>query len=304
MILVNLMMKINSKIIFILTFLLVFGFFIPRASFAAMNYGQNQREQAKENIKEKQAEWQTEWQEIKDQHKKWQEEKQNIRETIASKSAENRNNLICENLEKWVIRIDQTLTEREMKIEEKQVERMEGLNEKRENRDQKLEQYRETWEETWEKHFGIFKKKASTGEQKQALVDFKETVEEARASRQAAVDAAISEFRVGLDKLIADRKSAIETASNAYINAYNVAVQSAKQACMDGGNPSQVRETLRVALKVAKDKFNTDKKIIEKMDLELLVEIRQQAFKEALDYFKKAMEEARVDLKAVFAEEN
>jgi hypothetical protein len=299
-ILVNLTMKTNSKIIFILTFLLVVGLLIPAISFATMNYGQNLYQSQKQNFEQKKADWQAKWQEIKDQHKQWQEEKQNVRENIASKSAEKINNLICDNLEKWVVKIDQVLTEREMKIEEKQTERLEKLDEKRENRDTKLEQHREQWEEKWEEHFGILEEKASTSEQKQALVDFKEAVEEARASRQAAVDAAISQFRIDLDKLIADRKTAIEAAKTAYINAYNAAIQNAKQACIDGGDPSQIKETLRTALKAAKDKFNSDRQVIEKLDLKSLVEARQRAFREALEYFKKAMEEARTELKTAF----
>jgi tetratricopeptide (TPR) repeat protein len=297
-ILVNLTMKTNSKIII---FLLIAGLSVPMISFATMNYGQDLREQVRENIREniqeKRAEWQAKWQEIKEQHKKWQEEK---RETLASKSAERENNLICSNLEKWVVKIDQILTEREMKIEEKQTERLEKLNERRENRDTKLEEHREKWEEKWEEHFAILEEKASTSEQRQALVEFKETVQDIRASRQAAVDTAIFQFRTSLDGLIADRKEKIEEAKTAYINAYNVAIQNAKQACSDGGDPSQIRETLKTALKAAKDKFNADKQAIEKMDVKKLVETRQQAFKEALEYFKKAMEKARADLKAVF----
>ena len=293
------MMKINSKIIVILTFLLIAGFLIPGISFATTNYGQNNYQ--KQNTGQKQKEWQEEWQGIKEQHKEWQKEKrETIRENLASKSAQRQDNLICDNLEKWVVKIDQTLTEREVKIEEKQTERLEKLDKKRENRNTKLEQHREKWEDKWEEHFGMLEEKASTSEQKQALVEFKEAVKEALASRQAAVDKAISQFRTDLDKLIANRKIAIDAAKIAYINAYNVAIQNAKQACTDGGVPSQIRETLRTALKAAKDKFNSDRRAIEKMDVKKLVETRQQALKEALEYFKKAMEGARTKLKTAF----
>jgi hypothetical protein len=303
-ILVNLMMKANSKIIGILTSLLITGLLIPAMSFAAINYGQGQREQIKESIKDKQAEWRARWQEIKDQHKEWQKEKEEtLRENLTSGSMQRQGNLICDNLEKWTVKIDQTLTEREMKIEEKQTERLEKLKEKRENRDTRLEQHRETWEIKWEEHFALLEEKASTSEQKQALVEFKETIQDVKASRQAAVDAAISQFRTDLDKLINDRKTAIETAKNVYINAYNTAIQKAKEACTDGIDVNIVKETLKADLKTAKDKFNNDKQAIEKTDVKKLVEVRQRAFKEALDYFKKIMEEERTKLKAVFMTE-
>jgi hypothetical protein len=298
--LVNLMMKINSKIIGILILLLAIGLLIPSISLATLNFGQNNYQ--KQNIEQKKQEWREKWQEIKEQHREWQKEKQEtIRENLASKSAEKKDNLICDNLEKWVVKIDQVLTEREMKIEEKQTERLEKLNEKRENRDVKLEEHREKWEEKWEEHFAMLEEKASTSEQKQALVEFKEAVQDAKASRQAAIDTAISQFRTDLDKLISDRRLAIETAKTIYINSYNVAIQNAKRACTDGGDPSQIKETLRTALKAAKDKFNSDRQTIEKTDVKKLVEARQQAFREALDHFKKAMEAARTKLKAVFS---
>jgi len=290
--LVNLMMKINSKITSALIVLLVAGLIIPGISFATMNYNQNSRQN--------QEEWQKKWQGTKEQHKKWQEEKQEtIRENLASKSAE-RNSFICDNLENWAVKIDQTLTERETKIQEKQTERLEKLNEKRENRDTKLEQYREKWEMNWEEHFGKLEEKASTSEQQQALVEFKEAIEDARASRQAAVDKVISEFRTGLDKLIADRKTAIETAKTNYINAYNAAIEKAKNSCTQGADASTIKEALKAELKAAKEKFNSDRQAIEKMDVKKLVEVRQEAFKEALDYFKKAMQAAREALRAVF----
>ncbi|MDP2934818.1 MAG: hypothetical protein Q8N59_03580 [bacterium] len=284
------MMKINSKIIGILTFSLIVGLLIPGISFAVMNYGQNNPPK-KQNNKQKQEEWQKQWQETKEQHKKWQEEKQIEKDIKAS---------ICDNLEQWVVKIDQALTEHEMAIGEKQTERLEKLNEKRENRDTKLEQYRGTWEEKWGEHFAMLEEKASTSEQKQALVEFKETAKEALASRQAVVDNAISQFRTDLDKLIAERKTAIEAAERVYIDAYNVAIQKAKDACTNGADANTIKETLKADLKAAKDKFNSDKQTIEKTDVKKLVEARQQAFKEALEYFKKIMKEARTKLKAAF----
>jgi len=312
-------MRTNSKILFILTFLLILGLVIPGISFATMNVGKNtnknttsqDRNSMQANNRE---DWQNKWQQIKDLHQQWQEQKQSIlenlasrsqerediHENLASKSEEARNAVICDNLEKWVVKTDQVLTERETKIVEKQTERLEKLNEKRDNRDQKLEQFRENWNEHWDEHFAMLEEKASTSEQKQALVDFQEAVKDALASRQAAVDSAITQFRTGLDKLIADRKTAIETARNAYLDAYNAAVESAKQACANGGDPSQIKETLKAALKAAKDKFNSDRHAIEKMDVKKLVEVRQQAFKDALNYFKKVMETERTKLKAAF----
>ena len=111
-------------------------------------------------------------------------------------------------------------------------------------------------------------------------------------------DEAISDFRDALDQAIANRKTAVETAKNNYLAAYQAAIDKAKADCAAGIDPAKVRDTLQVALKAAREKFNSDKQAIEKLNLKPLVEARQQAFKEALDYFKKAMQEARDKLKA------
>ncbi len=298
MILANPMIKLHSKILVIFVGFLVFALLLPEFTFAALRFGQNinPREEIRQKIEQRREEWQQRWEQVRQEHQQWQEEMQSIRKNRINDSTMTA--LICSNLEKWVTKIDQVLVQKEAKILEKQTERMERLNEKRENRDQKLEQFRNRWEEKWEEHFGLLEEKASTSEQKQALVDFKEAVKEAIASRQAAVDRAITDFRNGLDDLINERKTAIEDAKIAYIDAYNAAVQKAKEACTNGEDPAKIKEDLKNAIKTAKEKFIQQKKEIERLEVKGLVEIRQKEFKEALDYFKRAMEQARAELKA------
>ena len=298
MILVNLMMKTNSKILNILIALLVAGLLIPGMSLAMMNSGQIIRQ-----LKEQKDTLQTKLQNIKNQHQEWQKQiEKNNQEELASRSTEikNRQASICEKLASQAVGIDQIISDREVKIQEKQTEITDKLAQKRETRDIKLEQHRNEWEEQWGERFTQLEEKASTSEEKQALVEFKSTVQEAIASRQAAVDKAISDFRVALDKIIADRKTATDTAKTNYVNAYDAAIQKAQDDCTNGVDANTIRATLKADLKAAKDKFNSDRKVIDKMDLKPLVDVRQQAFKEALDYFKKVMEAERTKLKAVF----
>lgn len=257
------MMKTNSKFIGILAILLIAGLLVPTISLAKQNKG-----------------------------KEW---------SLLQRNSENsKNKKFCNQLENWASKIDQNITERQEKIIEKQTERLQKLNERRENRDTKLEQHREKWEEKWQEHFDMLEDKASTSVERQALVEFKETVLEAKASRQAAVDEAISDFRDALGQVVNNRKTATEQARVEYQNAYKTAVDKAKADCIAGIDPAQVRETLKAALKVAKDEFEKDRQAIEKIDVKPLIEARQQAFKEALDYFKRIMNEARNELRAAF----
>jgi len=262
-ILVNLMMKANSKIISILVILLIAGLLTPTISLAKQNKGR-------------------EW-------------------SLLQRNSENaKNKQFCNQLENWADKIDQNITERQAKVSEKQTERLQKLNERKENRDAKLEQHREKWEEKWQEHFDILENKASTSVERQAMVEFNETVKEAMASRQAAVDEAISDFREALAQIVNNRKIATEQARIEYQNAYQAAVAKAKADCVAGVEPAQVRETLKAVLKTAREEFEKDRRTIEKLDLKSLVEARQQAFREALDYFKRVMQESRADLRAAF----
>jgi hypothetical protein len=276
-------MKTNSKLISILAVLLIIGLLVPGVSFA-------------KSIRE--------WFNIRGRNNVQEEQKasesDNEEEQRASEShneLRNKQLQFCNLIGIWTDKVDQNIIGRQFKIQGRQTERSGKLNERRDNRDVKLEQYRQNWEEKWEKHFEKLEEKATTSVQMEALVEFKEAVKDAIASRQAAIDAAISEYRTDLDKMIADRKTATENAKIEYQNAYKTAIDKAKTDCAAGIDPAQVRETLRAALKAVKDKFEKDRQAIEKMDVKPLVDARQQAFKEALEYFKKAMQEARDKLK-------
>jgi hypothetical protein len=79
-----------------------------------------------------------------------------------------------------------------------------------------------------------------------------------------------------------------------------VAVQKAKDDCAAGVDANQIRTTFMAALKAGKDKYNSDRQTIEKISTKTLVEIRQTAFKKALDDFKVAIQAAKDKLRAAF----
>ncbi len=276
--LANLTMKTNSKLIGIFAVLLVVGFLLPGVSSA-------------KNVRN----WFNSPPKSNNQNQGQEQEKNS---TKSYDQNENKQAQFCKTIEKWAGKVDQNIIDRQSKIQERQTERLQKLEEKRENRDGKLEQYREKWEEKWGEHFAKLEEKATTSAQGEALVEFKEAVKNAIAIRQAAVDAAISEYRTNLDKMIADRKTALEQAKTEYKNAYQIAVQKAKTDCANGVNPAQIKETLRASLMAAKDEYNSERKELEKGDVKSLVDVRQAAFKQALENFKKAMQEARDALKA------
>lgn len=209
---------------------------------------------------------------------------------------------ICSKIEDWANKIDQNISDKEIRIQEKRTERNQIMDNRREERDAKLIEIRNKWEANRAEQYAKLLEKAQDNEQRQAVIEFKQDVEAAIAARKAAVDKAISDFRDSLDQVIAGRKTAIDAAKATYRNAYQVAVQKGVTDCAAGVDANQVRTTLRAALRAGREEYNEDRQAVEKMDVKALVEIRQEAFEKALEDFKTAMQEAREELKAAFTE--
>lgn len=208
--------------------------------------------------------------------------------------------VFCSRIENWIERVDQNLAKNQERLTNRQEERLQNLEKRRLQREEKLAEHREKWEQNREEQYTKLEEKAQTDAQKQAVLEFKQAVEAAISARKTAVDAAISTFRTGLDQLINNRKTATENARNAYRNAYQVAVQKAKDDCAAGVDANQIRTTFMAELKAGKDKYNSDRQAIEKISTKTLVETRQDAFKKALNDFKAAIQAAKDELRAAF----
>ncbi|MFZ5559892.1 MAG: hypothetical protein ACOZAL_03835, partial [Patescibacteria group bacterium] len=100
------MMKTNSKIISILTILLIISLLIPNISFA-------------KSIKD----WFNEIRGRSIEHRATESYNQIIENR--QEIIENRQARFCEQLVNWMVKIDQNITERQAKIQERQTERLE-----------------------------------------------------------------------------------------------------------------------------------------------------------------------------------
>lgn len=192
------------------------------------------------------------------------------------------------------------MLEREQKIGSFLEQRRMRIEEGRGSRDGKLNEYRERWEENRAENFAKIAEKLSTDAEKQAFVTLKIAVEAAIAARKMAVDAAVTAFRNGVDAKVVERKTAIEKLVADFKTAVDAAYTKAKSDCDSGTGPQTVRQTLTDALKAARDKYNADKKTIEKNTTAVneLAEIKNAAIKKAVEDFRAAVVIARADFKA------
>ena len=203
-------------------------------------------------------------------------------------------------------KFDQRITNRDTKLEEKRTDITERIADRWSKRDVKLAEKRAKWDTNRDEHFAKLEEKTGTDKQEQALLVFKQAVTDAIASRRLAIDAAIQAFRQDVEQAKTDRKTAVNELRNTFQNSIQATFEKAKTDCDAGVAPATIRTNFRAEVKAAKDKFESDRQEIEKLQttMEALINARKEAIKKAIDDFKAAMETARNDFKAVFPTES
>src|SRR3989344_3113862 len=198
--------------------------------------------------------------------------------------------------------IDQNITGRLSKLGDKRSETEKNLESRVTDRDKQLADNRANWDENRNRQYAGLEAQANPDTQKQAVAEFKLTVEAAITTRKAAIDAAIQAFRTGVKNDLDARKSSVDAAIKTFTDAGKAAFEKARTDCASDVAPATVRATLQASLKAAKEKLASDIKIIEKKKdaTKPLIEARKTAIEKAIQDFKNAMEAARTALKAAW----
>lgn len=214
----------------------------------------------------------------------------------------NAGKVFCSKIESLAQKMEQRMTGKETRLSERRENRDNNIEERRQIRDERRAENRVKWDENREQHFAKLEEKAQTDAQKQAVETFKNAVNSAVQARRTAIDAAVQTFRQAIDQAIANRKSSADSAVSVFKNSVHTALEKAKTDCSNGITPATVRTNLRNELQTAKDKLNSDRQAIEKMNVDDLAHQKNEAIKKAMDDFKVAIEAAREALKAAFGQ--
>lgn len=193
------------------------------------------------------------------------------------------------------------------KLEQKRERIIERIEERREERDQRYEEKQARWDANRADHFAKLDEKAVTDEQKEVATDFQQAVVAAIRIRRDAVNAAIQEFRQGLEDAKLARKGSIDEAIITFRASSEAAIEKAKTDCEAGIiDPETIQETLRKELKAIKEEYITARQEAEKIntDMEVLITVKREAIEKAQYDFKQALEQAKDNFKADFPEED
>lgn len=212
----------------------------------------------------------------------------------------------CSNINK-MIQSEQKLVEAQTKIEEKRQEQQQKVAQRWVERNTKQEKTRNKWDENRDEFFTKLEEKAGTDAQKQALLAFRKTVTIAITARRAAIDSAIESFRKEVEESIASKKISADLLVNAFKNEVQVAINKAKADCtLTNPDSIAIRTAFEASVKIAKEKFEINRKNIEKLNdsLQVLIDAKKHVIEKATTDFKVAMEAARTVLKAIFSQES
>lgn len=140
--------------------------------------------------------------------------------------------------------------------------------------------------------------KATSDIQKQAIDQFKSTIEVAVNKRRAAVDSAVSTYRSTVQADMSTNQGSINSLAGIYKSAVVTAENKAQASCNIGTDPSVVRESFKSDLQVARTNLKTGKNGSEKINVEIsaLIKTRKEAIESAISDFKITLDQARETL--------
>lgn len=211
------------------------------------------------------------------------------------------NGAVCLRLETANGAIRTKLTESKDRWDSRKLERSENWTEKTASLQDKLEQKRLEADDKRDDLVEQLKSKYPDDEQREAIESFQSTVEKAVADRRLAFDTAHKTFRDGVASALQSRHDAFKTALATQKTAIDSALAKAKTDCAAGVEPATVRTELQTAIKEAREQFQTDRAEAEKVktQMETLRNARREAVKKAQDKFKETLADARKTLKEV-----
>jgi DNA repair exonuclease SbcCD ATPase subunit len=192
-----------------------------------------------------------------------------------------------------ISQFSQKRTEMEAKIQQQIAARISEITQKRGAID-------ETKTLNWEK----LRASAKTDEQKAAIEKFILAIQNAIEIKRAATEKILFDFRAELQTEKNKRETENNAALTTYKNTLATLVSQLKSDCADGKDAKTIRETFRAEIKNAREIFQTERKQAEKFraDISPLREAKKAELKAVIDTFRNSVEEAKTELRAVFAE--
>ncbi|MDD5068686.1 MAG: hypothetical protein PHS53_03705 [Candidatus Pacebacteria bacterium] len=167
---------------------------------------------------------------------------------------------------------------------------------------QELKDKRDAAEASFASQVLSFSDAASTTEQKQAISDFQQAVEKARAARLVAVDGAVKVFGDAVASLTDAKKTASLTALQNFGTSVQGAFQKAQTDCASSISKDTTQSNLIKALNAAEASLKTNQTSLSKTapTFDALVKTRRDSILKAFSGYKLSLRKMKADLRLVF----
>jgi hypothetical protein len=243
-------------------------------------------------------------QEIKSEEKKQEKilnEKNNIKPKLADDS-DMRQGGFCFQIPTFAGKIETQITEREAELLQKRNEREAETEIHKSVVEDKVSNRRTEWDDNRLKNFEKIESRATTEAQKTAIQKFRTAIDEAVRTRRETFDSAMQGFRSGISDSANSREEKIDAIVKAYQSAIANALEKMKIDCANGIDAKTSRMNFQTSTKAAKEHFDADKKVIEKITLSIqaLSTERKSALLQANIVFKTKIDKATEEFKKSF----
>lgn len=234
-------------------------------------------------------------------------EKKAVRdEKIATKKeeiAEKKISKMCERVEKTAARIQTQSQDREQKNLAKMEQRRNQIQEKRTMQNKELQERRMKRDQQRSQFYSEMMDLAQDDDQAAAVDTFQKTVEDAVQVRRNAIDVATEEMQIGVDALVDERVAYIGNLYEKYQSDEGVILEQAGAYCGEDATEDDLKNIAKSTngdLKSAREAFKRGLQQQKGLNAHVqeLAQVRKMAAQQAIDEFKRVIEQARMELRS------
>lgn len=170
------------------------------------------------------------------------------------------------------------------------------------DKDEKLDKARGGYDKKRSQQFEIMLQAYKNPEQKEAIGQYRLTIQAAVELRRTTTDSARAEFRSKLSEITSMHRQQIDDAEASLVAKVQAAYENAKQACSSGSDNQDAKQSFITSMEQAKSEFATAKSGFKnEAELQFLIEQRNQKIQAAFDNFTKTLEQAKQQLLATLS---
>ncbi len=215
------------------------------------------------------------------------------------RKAENQDR-ICDKIEELAGKIQTNLKTRNENRQQLRMESENRLKVKMQERESTLIQRRQVRDQYRSEFYARLQERVKTQQQKDAVSEFEDTIEDAVKARREAVDAALDIFHDGVQQAVDSKKSSVDNLIAEYEKNREQLAAEVRNFCETSGDVAETRQTLRNRLQQAREEFKTDQKEISSVGgtVRELAQTKNESIRKASETFMSVLKDAQNKLQA------